>query len=126
MLPGAFPGKEPVLQLVFVHGFMGSKDSFHSFPADLKSQLKMPTNALFFEFTTTGEYQQKVLAFTEWLQTNVSSPAMILAHSMGGPLSVDASRSNKNIKGILTFDSPFFGLHPKTIASEGTLHSIRH
>jgi hypothetical protein len=39
---------------------------------------------------------------------------------MGGPLSVDAVLdSSLKVKGIITFDSPFFGLHPNVIATDG-------
>jgi pimeloyl-ACP methyl ester carboxylesterase len=97
--------------LLFVHGFMGSSQSFLDFPKDLAHTL----NAGFqhYEYDTKGEYTEKTRRLGEFLAKLPHSQIFILAHSMGGLISIDCCAQNSyNVKGILSFDSPFFGLDP--------------
>jgi pimeloyl-ACP methyl ester carboxylesterase len=100
------------LLLIFVHGFMGSKDSFLTFPDDISQQFN--ADYLCYEYETKGEYDVKTKNLAQFLNNISNSHIVILSHSMGGPLSIDALklRPNPRVKGVLTFDSPFFGLDP--------------
>lgn len=110
------------VEFVFVHGFMGSQRSFQQFPQDLKSEFK-ESSVLHYEYETRGEWDSKVLQLTEYLKNLPQNASkIIIAHSMGGPLSVDAALrlgETANIRAIISYDSPFFGIHPKVIASDG-------
>jgi pimeloyl-ACP methyl ester carboxylesterase len=110
--------EEKSMVVVFVHGFMGSSKSFMTFPQDISATLN--AEVLFYEYETRGEYELKIKNLVEFL-SNVTHPRVfILSHSMGGPLSIDACLKidKPNIKGIISFDSPFFGLDP-TITKAG-------
>jgi pimeloyl-ACP methyl ester carboxylesterase len=100
--------------LAFVHGFMGSKASFKEFPDDVKNQFG-DINVEYFEYNTSGQFTEVVELLKSWLATK--SNVIILAHSMGGPLSIEASLGNGNVKGIICFDSPIFGLNPQLVTT---------
>ncbi|KAJ1345073.1 hypothetical protein BSLG_000588 [Batrachochytrium salamandrivorans] len=142
--------KLPVVLCVFVHGFMGSNDSFHHFPKDLSTAIAhtsttpQPQYVLqtkHFAYDTQGDNAVVVEKLVSFLIDEASSSAsstepgrqvILLAHSMGGPLSVDAARKIHemakgdvsqhavHIRGIISFDSPFFGLHPNTLSVAGS------
>ncbi|KAI8919671.1 hypothetical protein BC831DRAFT_380934, partial [Entophlyctis helioformis] len=95
--------------VVFVHGFLGSEDSFASFPQDLAEALaaatvdqpslpSLPVGSVdvvaFPRYDTKGNNQRLVQSFMNWLLLHGSSAryeAVILcAHSMGGLLVADA------------------------------------
>ncbi|KAJ3070818.1 hypothetical protein HDU98_006184 [Podochytrium sp. JEL0797] len=112
--------------LVFVPGFLGNETSFATFPADVAfslcsiagAQRKVETK-MFPAFDCKDSSGAAVANLVGWMNTNAScreySTVVILAHSMGGLLAVDAHRQIRpticNIIAIFTFDSPFFGLH---------------
>ncbi|KAI8905441.1 hypothetical protein EDD86DRAFT_211494 [Gorgonomyces haynaldii] len=106
--------------IVFVHGFQGSKKSFLDFPNDLKQLLPYQVSIEHYEYETHGSFEQKTIELRKYLQHKVSTftSVVVVCHSMGGPLSVDAAKGLK-LKGILTFDSPFFGLDHDTVAAHG-------
>jgi esterase/lipase len=45
--------------VVFVHGFLGSEESFDSFPTHLKSHLDVDT-LVYPKYTTEGNYEKQV------------------------------------------------------------------
>eukprot|EP00842_Homolaphlyctis_polyrhiza_P004014 jgi/Hompol1/4613/HPOL_000578-RA len=128
---------------------MGSQNSFKTFPQDLKSMLREQyaigvDSSLHFEYKTKGANDDAVAKLVEFIHNNhleqiaagIQHPPdiILLAHSMGGPLSLDASRiidttatdlySNSGaapprIRAVISFDSPFFGLHPNVFADTG-------
>ncbi|KAJ3317655.1 hypothetical protein HDU76_001104 [Blyttiomyces sp. JEL0837] len=132
--------------LVFVHGFLGSQESFRQFPSDIQEAL-LQTNKRYdiksFEFPTTGDNDARVNELVAWLLENASverhSHVVLLSHSMGGLMSADAAaflladrvakgdgsggnpnaHAEVNIRGILAFDSPFFGLHSSVFLETG-------
>jgi hypothetical protein len=136
--------------LVFIHGFMGSGESFLKFPADLSILLNYKghdVETLTYEYETKGNNQRQVQKLMDYLMFHGSSTkyksVFLLAHSMGGILALDAYQSlyqihDKSyfydhqhphtgddmrvltrIKGIIAFDSPFFGLANNVILSTG-------
>ncbi|KAK6099401.1 hypothetical protein MT418_000819 [Batrachochytrium dendrobatidis] len=140
--------QQPVVLCVYVHGFMGSDNSFHSFPNDLltavshQSANAQPLPYTFkykhFVYDTHGDNAAVVGKLVKFLIAEAPSNSsqeiqvVLLAHSMGGPLSLDATREIHRmaggnpaqhpvrIRGIISFDSPFFGLHSNTITSAGS------
>ncbi|KAL2912123.1 hypothetical protein HK105_208399 [Polyrhizophydium stewartii] len=203
-LPGLRPlaGKKRCL-VVFIHGFLGSEDSFRHFPEHLAERLAQrhgldpgAVDAIAFpRYETKGSSQRIVRSLMDWLLLHATSAryesVVLCAHSMGGFLAADAYRylyrlpvpsdasagavvvedatdglppdevQNMqqhlaqqrswlgraasslsswfsyntqdpnaahpddlrflvNIRGIITFDSPFFGLHPNVVTKTGT------
>jgi hypothetical protein len=92
--------------LVFVHGFMGSCESFQSFPQDLKAHLTSSGHPAEFKiyptYDTSGSNQIQVQKFMDWLLLNGSTTVyrrvVILSHSMGGLLSADAYNSLYSVR----------------------------
>jgi hypothetical protein len=130
---------------------MGSRDSFLKFPSDLKTKLEdnnLKVDIAFYEYETKGNNQRQVQKLMDFLILHGNSVSykkvILLAHSMGGILAIDAylnlyqveesgyfsygrtvnhssedMRFLTRIKGILTFDSPFFGLHRNVFLKSG-------
>lgn len=158
--------------IIFVHGFLGTHESFGSLPVDIKESLsKSGVKSEFLvypSYETKGNNQRQVQKLMDFIMFNGSTAkyknVFIFAHSMGGLLATDAYRhlyhlspipstesaslitrmassfgsyfSNPpslsshnaeemrflvNITGIITFDTPFFGLHRNVILSTGVL-----
>ncbi|KAI8850032.1 hypothetical protein BC829DRAFT_171254 [Chytridium lagenaria] len=137
--------------LVFIHGFLGSKESFRRFPLDLNEYVKaeggIGTRSFFsksaspstfdietYGYSTTGSNEERVNELILWLRNRcaASPPAyvVLLAHSMGGLMASDAATQiltesastgakSIDIRAVLTFDSPFFGLHPRVLTKSG-------
>jgi hypothetical protein len=149
-----------MIGLVFVHGFMGSQQSFRNFPLVLKKLLEdqgFELEVLYYEYDTKGNNQRQTQRLMDFLiskcHTVQYSKVILLGHSMGGILAADSYRflyqiegttdsTNAstlqrikswfsyskpqlateeemrmllNIVGVITFDSPFYGLHPHLI-----------
>ncbi|KAJ1535459.1 hypothetical protein HK096_002483, partial [Nowakowskiella sp. JEL0078] len=120
----------PSTVLVFIHGFLGSEDSFAQFPRDLLSKLQtsQPDSNCNVAIKMVPRYNTKdttdlrVSQLLSWLVENANSSkchtVILLAHSMGGVLAVDVFRKSKtqnipvNIRGIICFDTPFYGIAP--------------
>ncbi|KAI8925895.1 hypothetical protein BC831DRAFT_400617, partial [Entophlyctis helioformis] len=91
---------QPKVLLLFVHGFLGSETSFSTFPLDLLSALRQSHRLLNLEarvlprFETKGDPTRSVNLLYNWLVLNAAAPeyeaVIILAHSMGGLIAVDA------------------------------------
>ena len=133
------------LLIVYVHGFLGSENSFEDFPNLLKSKLSSKYSVeskAFPTFKTAGSNHLQVMALVDWLLLNATTSqyknVILIAHSMGGLLVCDAfrylfsheiseditiqqdklsARHLVNIIGIFTFDSPYYGLHPSLTTS---------
>jgi pimeloyl-ACP methyl ester carboxylesterase len=95
---------------------MGSEKSFQTFPDDLIANLN-GFDMYQYEYETRGDFTKSMIQLAEYLGNLKNEEVYILAHSMGGPLSVDAAlKLHKPIvKGIISFDSPFFGLNPSLV-----------
>ncbi|KAJ3021142.1 hypothetical protein HKX48_009166 [Thoreauomyces humboldtii] len=89
--------------LLFVHGFLGSEHSFEDFPLDVGERLRGAPNSLrnvevriFPRFDTKGDPTRAVNQLCNWLLLNATEPefsgVVIMAHSMGGLMCVDAYR----------------------------------
>ena len=91
---------------------------------------------MYYDYESTGTEQVEKLV--KWLR-NRSSQMILLCHSMGGLLAVDALRQLEtlgvrlNVCALLAFDSPYFGLHPNVLLQSGvkratsateSLHSV--
>ncbi|RKO91122.1 Alpha/Beta hydrolase protein, partial [Blyttiomyces helicus] len=116
--------------LFFVHGFLGSPHSFREFPAHLKTALSeksINVDTYMYSYETQGENAAQVSALTAALLAQAGRPIILIAHSMGGLLAVDAARAlakaaNADVKAVLAFDSPFYGVHPDVIADKARGH----
>lgn len=138
------------LLLCFIHGFKGNDDTFRRFPEDLEREVGRELeghhveSVVYPKYETKGELLQCTTKFLEWLKERVmdirkkrlSNPwpphdrdvsVVLVAHSMGGFVAIDAlfhalderlSASSDapskilfpNIQGILSFDTPYNGL----------------
>ncbi|KAI9007057.1 hypothetical protein BC832DRAFT_591671 [Gaertneriomyces semiglobifer] len=88
--------------LLFVHGFMGSEQSFETFPTDLLQTLREVhklqglEGRVFPSFDTAGDPTHAVQTVVNWLEMNANESefeaVIALGHSMGGILAVDAWR----------------------------------
>ncbi|KAJ3268020.1 hypothetical protein HK104_005512, partial [Borealophlyctis nickersoniae] len=91
--------------LLFVHGFLGSEASFATFPIDLVNHLREIHKLhsiearVFPRFDTKGDPTAAVNQLCNWLLLNAGAPeydsVVIIAHSMGGIMAVDAYRKLK-------------------------------
>ncbi|KAI8822946.1 uncharacterized protein EV422DRAFT_618666 [Fimicolochytrium jonesii] len=92
----------PKVMLLFVHGFLGSEHSFENFPLDLTQSVRTKHHVwdmearIFPRFDTKGDPTRAVNQLCNWLLLNATQPeysgVVILAHSMGGLMVVDAFR----------------------------------
>lgn len=139
----------PSLLLLFIHGFLGSEHTFHSFPADLKEYLSTTRKVnvhcrVLPRFDTKGDSAAAVTKLISQIKSAATEEAippysrvMLLGHSMGGIMAVDAwSQLTKNtlsstsdplpykIAGIACFDTPFFGLHHKVFSTAAGEHAV--
>ena len=121
------------LLLVYIHGFLGSIDSFQSFPKDLSDNLEINNSfSIYPTFDTKGCNTRAVHALVDWLLIHATTfkakNVILIGHSMGGILAVDAfnylqdldCKNLIHIIGILTVDSPFYGLSNHTSKSSIT------
>jgi len=123
--------------IVYVHGFLGTKNTFHEFPDLLKESLKLYNvrviNKVFPAFETNGVFDDFVNMVIDWLYENTENyPIILMGHSMGGILNADVYRKiskdevepkHKNEKppkivAVFGFDTPYFGLS-SAIANAG-------
>lgn len=130
--------------IVFVHGFLGSEDSFQQFPTHLSAQVDNTTCLVYPRYQTIGHYEIQVYKLMDWLLINCTtfkySKVILAGHSMGGLLCCDAFRNLYiprersffhypmpqldpietrlllNIVAIMTFDSPLYGLNQSLAA----------
>ncbi|TPX36770.1 hypothetical protein SeLEV6574_g08011 [Synchytrium endobioticum] len=96
-----FPGHRRFL-ICFIHGYLGSEESFEAFPLDLLRALKDNHGLTGFEarvypkFDTHGDSQRAVSKLINWLLLHATTAeyhgVLLVAHSMGGLLACDAYR----------------------------------
>ncbi|KAJ3144382.1 hypothetical protein HDU89_008551 [Geranomyces variabilis] len=95
------PLHPPKTMLLFVHGFLGSESSFEDFPLDLAARVRAAGARdmevrIFPRFDTKGDPTRAVNQLCNWLMLNAAQPeyhgVIVLAHSMGGLMAVDAYR----------------------------------
>ncbi|KAJ3146415.1 hypothetical protein HDU86_008520 [Geranomyces michiganensis] len=101
-LPPIPPGQQKKILIVLIHGFLGSEESFFSFPAsllnDLHSRLGFPAGRIetrmFPRYDTRGHNARSVQKLIDWLlvyaTTGRYESVILMAHSMGGLLAADA------------------------------------
>ncbi|OUM68347.1 hypothetical protein PIROE2DRAFT_3944 [Piromyces sp. E2] len=123
--------------IVYVHGFLGTKKTFHEFPELLKDALKIYNvevfNKVFPAFDTNGVFDDFVNMIISWLYSqDIAHPIILMGHSMGGILNADVYRkiskgdvqpefkdkTPPKIVGVFGFDTPYFGLS-SSIAGAG-------
>ena len=98
--------------LVFIHGFMGNERSFHNMPAQLSADLHCPHEI--YTYDTKGSFAQKTNDLVQYLRTLNRKDIYLICHSMGGVLGVDAGVQTGCV-GVISIDTPFFGLNPQVI-----------
>ncbi|KAJ5123014.1 hypothetical protein N7448_009111 [Penicillium atrosanguineum] len=120
------------LLLIYIHGFMGSEASFHDLPAhihDLLTSLLSDSHVVYTRiyprYKSWGEagIQTAVTQFSAWLAPHEAEDldVVLLGHSLGGILAADVALLQLNdqpkhrILGLVNFDVPFLGLHPRVI-----------
>ncbi|KAJ3041837.1 hypothetical protein HDV00_008541 [Rhizophlyctis rosea] len=93
-------------------GFLGSSESFHLFPHDLSTALlnnhDIEVDTLTYTYETRGDNLLAVQQLVSFLKRNAPSDkrscVILIAHSMGGILAVDAAREilSGTVEGITT------------------------
>ncbi|KAJ3178009.1 hypothetical protein HDU87_003786 [Geranomyces variabilis] len=101
-LPPVPHGQPKKILIVLIHGFLGSEESFFSFPSslvdDMESRLGYPTGRIetrmFPRYDTRGHNARSVQKLIDWLlvyaTTGRYESVVLMAHSMGGLLAADA------------------------------------
>ncbi|PWW74894.1 hypothetical protein C7212DRAFT_203389, partial [Tuber magnatum] len=132
--PDPHPRGKRKLLLVYIHGFMGNETSFQSFPAHLHNLLSVTLEDLgwgvhtkvYPKFKTRHNISVATDGFSKWLAQfeNPGTDVVLLGHSMGGILAAEVVllRNERGgfrhrILGVVTFDSPFLGMHPGVISA---------
>ncbi|KAL4888665.1 hypothetical protein BDV59DRAFT_188118 [Aspergillus ambiguus] len=118
------------LLLVYIHGFMGSEASFHNLPAhvhNLLTGLLSDSHAVYTRiyprYKSHGEIQTAAEQFSAWLSPHEADDldVILLGHSLGGIVAADVALLQRDgqprhrILGLVNFDVPFLGLHPRVI-----------
>ncbi|KAK1247816.1 hypothetical protein MKX07_000704 [Trichoderma sp. CBMAI-0711] len=125
------------LLVVYIHGFYGNDQSFHSFPAHVHNYLRealsethVVHSKLYPRYKTYKAIEIARNNFSAWLEPHESpnTDVILIGHSMGGLLAAEMvlmpnrSTPGQNpfkhrILGTLSLDSPFLGLHPGIVSS---------
>ncbi|CAI7619554.1 unnamed protein product [Penicillium palitans] len=123
------------LLLIYIHGFMGSEASFHDLPLHVHDLLTgslaeshVVYTRMYPRYKSQGEIQTAVDQFSAWLLPHEADDldVILLGHSLGGILAADVARLQQDgrakhrILGVVGFDVPFLGIHPRVIAT-GTM-----
>ncbi|KAJ5207638.1 hypothetical protein N7449_002017 [Penicillium cf. viridicatum] len=126
------------LLLIYIHGFMGSEASFHDLPLHVHDLLTgslaeshVVYTRMYPRYKSQGEIQTAVDQFSAWLLPHEADDldVILLGHSLGGILAADVARLQQDgrakhrILGVVGFDVPFLGIHPRVIAT-GTMGLI--
>ncbi|KAJ5081499.1 hypothetical protein NUU61_009763 [Penicillium alfredii] len=123
--PGPQDTNKRRLLLVYVHGFMGSEASFHDLPAHLHnlltsllSESHVVYTRIYPRYKSHGEMRTAVHQFSAWLSPHEADDLdiILLGHSLGGIVAADVALLQRHrILGLINFDVPFLGLHPRVI-----------
>ena len=125
------------LLLIYIHGFMGNDASFKSFPAHIHNIITVTLaeshtvhTKIYPKYQTRRPIEFARDDFSNWLcvHENDTTDIILLGHSMGGMLAGEVallppySRTSSEafrhrILGVITFDTPFLGLHPGVIGT---------
>ncbi|KAJ5362345.1 hypothetical protein N7541_003189 [Penicillium brevicompactum] len=125
------------LLLIYIHGFMGSEASFLRFPAHVHQALMIllgKTHIIYTriypQYKCRGEMKDAIEQFSTWLSPHEADDldVILLGHSIGGALAAgvmllpDLANTYRHprkhrILGLVNFDVPFLGLHPRVIFS---------
>ncbi|KAJ5826632.1 hypothetical protein N7447_003395 [Penicillium robsamsonii] len=126
------------LLLIYIHGFMGSEASFHDLPLHVHDLLTgslteshVVYTRMYPRYKSQGEIQTAVDQFSTWLSPHEADDldVILLGHSLGGILAADVARLQQDeqpkhrILGVVGFDVPFLGIHPRVIPT-GTMGSM--
>ncbi|KAJ3321281.1 hypothetical protein HDV06_004506 [Boothiomyces sp. JEL0866] len=98
--------------LIFVHGFLSHGSTFEQLPYSIKQRIPSVTNIEYFNYDTKGEYEKILTSLAKFIRT-IPGKKVLLGHSMGGILSAEVAVQFPEVKMVITFDSPFFGLNGK-------------
>ncbi|KAE8145114.1 hypothetical protein BDV25DRAFT_77242 [Aspergillus avenaceus] len=128
-------GKRRLL-LIYIHGFIGSEESFYNFPKHVHNLLSIALSETHIVYTkiyprykTRGPVHITRDNFSQWLAPHEAPDldVILLGHSLGGIIAGDVAlmpsgRSpsagfNHRILGLINFDVPFLGLHPRVVAT---------
>ncbi|KAL4981954.1 hypothetical protein BDW68DRAFT_195888 [Aspergillus falconensis] len=132
-------GKRRLL-LIYVHGFLGSEDSFHNFPREVHDLLKASLaqthttyTKIYPRYKTRGPIHVARDNISQWLSPHMAPDldVILLGHSIGGLIAADVALAescattgrhpnsdlNHQFVGLVAFDTPFLGLHPRVIAT---------
>ncbi|OGM43357.1 hypothetical protein ABOM_008708 [Aspergillus bombycis] len=144
---GTNEGKRRLL-LVYIHGFIGSEESFHDFPKHVHDLLTISLRETHVVYTkiyprykTRGPVHIARDNFSQWLSPHEAPDVdvVLLGHSLGGIVGAEVALMpaqsgtrrvpdttlNHRILGLVNFDVPFFGLHPRVVTT-GIGRLFRH
>ncbi|KAL4757192.1 uncharacterized protein BDW70DRAFT_153564 [Aspergillus foveolatus] len=132
-------GKRRLL-LIYIHGFLASEGSFYQFPRKVHDLLmvSMPQTHVVYSkiyprYKTRGSLQDARDAISQWLSPLEASDldVILLGHSPGGLIAaevalvtsrtasnqIEGMNLRQNIAGLVAFDAPFLGLHPRVVGT---------
>ncbi|KAL2846893.1 hypothetical protein BJY01DRAFT_263219 [Aspergillus pseudoustus] len=132
-------GKRRLL-LIYIHGFLGSEDSFYQFPRKVHDLLTVSLaethvvySKIYPRYKTRGPLQDAPDGISQWLSPHEASDldVILLGHSLGGLIAaevalmtsrtafgqIDGKDLRHSIAGLVTFDAPFLGLHPRVVGT---------
>lgn len=118
--------------LVFVHGFLGSADSWENFPLDLLNTDVFKDGNMYrvyrFTLPSQGSYEKALVQLRNeivLLSTQLDG-LIFLCHSLGGLLVAQILDKLDKVLGIIAFDSPYFGLsnHVSSVALSKTSQKV--
>ncbi|GLA31076.1 hypothetical protein AnigIFM63326_009516 [Aspergillus niger] len=132
-------GKRRLL-LIYIHGFLGSEDSFCNFPRDVHDLLKaslaqthITYTKIYPRYKTRGPIHVARDDIIRWLSPHMAPDLdlILLGHSIGGLIAADVALAqsyptaghfpnsdlNNIFVGLVAFDTPFLGLHPRVITT---------
>ncbi|KAK4242291.1 hypothetical protein C8A03DRAFT_29554 [Achaetomium macrosporum] len=131
-------GRKRRLLAVYIHGYMGDRSSFRSFPAHVHSFLKdllaeshVIHTKIYPRYKTYKSIDVARDNFSNWLMPHESptTDVVLIGHSMGGLLAAEvvllpnqdpynASYPFRHrILGTISLDAPLLGLHPGIVVS---------
>ncbi|KAI1811054.1 hypothetical protein GGS20DRAFT_588914 [Poronia punctata] len=144
-LPAYEEYERRILLVIYIHGFMGNRTSFQSFPAHVHEYLKQALrdshvvhSKIYPKYKTYKTIDVARDNFSKWLEPleTPRTDIVLVGHSMGGLLaadvvlmassqtsdnapSVDRSRGyfKHRILGVVNLDAPLLGMHPGIVVS---------